>query len=454
MKWLFPFILLIGPFAPDCFSQTVRRTSRDMLEAERARNLKKIEENEQLLRQAQSNRENTLSQLREINQRIASRSNYSTSIDEEIKLLDREISDNALLIASLEADQAALRKEYGEMIYEHSKARGVLAKLSYIFAAESFNQAAARIEYLRHSTEARRNQLVQIERVVQMLNGRRLRLADGRQRKEGLLQQQQTQSTQIARMTAEKSALVEKLKRREAALQAEIAKQKDRDRAIIAQMEALSTRPTEGLASVDAKENTSTGASIDPSHWPPTGKASARVAEEPSDNRTGAVVDPPRPPRMQGLGGRMIISNAPNTSTANLSAFSGGKSNLPWPVNEGVIIGKFGRQEHPVFEKVMIDNLGIDIRTRSNEPVRAIFTGKVAAVSQVPGLGYVVMLQHGEFFTVYARLRSVSVAKGDQVGMKDQLGIVGTNDEGYPELQFQIWRNQTRLNPEEWLAKQ
>jgi murein DD-endopeptidase MepM/ murein hydrolase activator NlpD len=107
-----------------------------------------------------------------------------------------------------------------------------------------------------------------------------------------------------------------------------------------------------------------------------------------------------------------------------------------------------------VFEKVMIDNLGIDIRTKTNEPVRAIFAGKVAAVSQVPGLGFVVMLQHGEFFTVYARLKSVDVAKGEQVGMKDQLGVVGTNDEGFPELQFQIWRNQTRLNPEEWLAKQ
>jgi septal ring factor EnvC (AmiA/AmiB activator) len=452
MKWLFLFVLLIGPLAPDCYSQTVRRPNRDALEQDRTRNLKKIEENERLLQQTQNNRENTLTQLREINQRIALRSDYSTSIDEEIKLLDREISDNALLITSLEADQADLRKEYGEMIYEHSKARGVLAKLSYIFAAESFNQAAARIEYLRQSTEVRRQQLVQIERVVQMLNGRRQRLADGRQRKEDLLNQQQSQSTQIARMTAEKSALLEKLKRREASLQAEIARQREHDRAITAQIESLA----EGVSLADAKPNGNVGANVDPSHRPPTGKAPGRVVDEPSDNRTGAVVDPPRPsrPHMQGLGGRMIISNTPNTTTGNLSAFSGGKANLPWPVNEGVIIGKFGRQEHPVFEKVMIDNLGIDIRTKTNEPVRAIFAGKVAAVSQVPGLGYVVMLQHGEFFTVYARLKSVDVAKGEQVGMKDQLGVVGTNDEGFPELQFQIWRNQTRLNPEEWLAKQ
>jgi murein DD-endopeptidase MepM/ murein hydrolase activator NlpD len=118
-----------------------------------------------------------------------------------------------------------------------------------------------------------------------------------------------------------------------------------------------------------------------------------------------------------------------------------------------VITGKFGKHEHPVFEKVMTENLGVDIRTNRNEPARAIFAGKIVSISQMSGLGYVVMIRHGEFVTVYTRLKSVSVAKGATVGIKDQIGIVGLNDEGFPELQFQIWRNQTRLNPEEWLAK-
>ncbi len=464
MKWLLPLIpLLIGLCSRSTCAQARQQT--DKLESERAQNQKKIAESDRILKETQDNRLNSVTKLRDLGQKIAQHSSFVAIMDEEVKFLDREIADNKSLIDALDSDLAALRKEYGELLYEQSKARNVLAKLSYLFAAESFNQAAARLRYLNQLVKLRHDQLLQIKRVAAALRSRRQRLADNRARKENLLEIQRTEAVSIAGMKKAQSEMVAKLQQREGAIRKDLANRQRIDREIAAQLTELQLRPKWEDDFNPSEDNSANGAKVNkPSRLSPKiSPESQKVitvkpvenasVEGPVNNRIGAVVDPPRAQPFVGLGGRMVISNTPKPEKSNFSAFSAGKANLPWPVNEGVITGKFGKHEHPVFEKVMTENLGVDIRTNRNEPARAIFAGKIVSISQMSGLGYVVMIRHGEFVTVYTRLKSVSVAKGATVGMKDQIGIVGLNDEGFPELQFQIWRNQTRLNPEEWLAK-
>src|SRR5690606_11337474 len=102
----------------------------------------------------------------------------------------------------------------------------------------------------------------------------------------------------------------------------------------------------------------------------------------------------------------------------------------------------FGRQPHPVLKGVYVENLGIDIVTIAGEQVKAVFGGKVLTVTQVPGMNYVVMIQHGEFFTVYAKLKSVNVSTGQQVERNAVLGQVYTDKNNTSEVQFQIWKNE------------
>ncbi len=123
------------------------------------------------------------------------------------------------------------------------------------------------------------------------------------------------------------------------------------------------------------------------------------------------------------------------------------------PVKEGFISGKFGRQEHPILPKVWIENIGIDIRTNEAEKVYAVSDGKVTAIKKVPGMEHVIMIQHGEYFTVYAKLKEVFVKRGQQINEQALIGTVAPNEEGISELQFQIWHHQTRLDPQEWLAQ-
>jgi len=101
-----------------------------------------------------------------------------------------------------------------------------------------------------------------------------------------------------------------------------------------------------------------------------------------------------------------------------------------------------------------VPNDGIDIQTNDNQEVKSVFEGRVKAVAVVPGdMRYVVLIQHGEYFTVYAKLKEVYVSQGDIINVNQSIGIVNTNKNGTSEVQFQIWKNTQKLNPENWIAK-
>ena len=124
---------------------------------------------------------------------------------------------------------------------------------------------------------------------------------------------------------------------------------------------------------------------------------------------------------------------------------------MNWPVISGFISNRFGKQPHPVLKGIVIENPGIDIQTNKDQAVNAIFYGIVSTVAFVPGMNNVVLVKHGEYFTLYARLKSVSVKKGQTVNQNDELGQVHTDKDGISELQFQIWKNNQKLDPQKWL---
>jgi len=64
----------------------------------------------------------------------------------------------------------------------------------------------------------------------------------------------------------------------------------------------------------------------------------------------------------------------------------------------------------------------------------------------------VVFVQHGDFYTVYQNLSSVSVSKGDKVTALQSIGKITTNAAGKTAVKFIIMQNTTTLNPQSWLA--
>jgi septal ring factor EnvC (AmiA/AmiB activator) len=136
------------------------------------------------------------------------------------------------------------------------------------------------------------------------------------------------------------------------------------------------------------------------------------------------------------------------------STFEKNKGKLPWPTNKGIVTGRFGIQQHPVLKNVKIRNDGIFISTIENETARAIFDGEVSKVFSLPGSNFAVIVRHGNYFTLYHNLDEVYVKEGDKVSTKQRIGRVFTDKEkNETVLQFQVWREMEKSDPEAWLSR-
>jgi septal ring factor EnvC (AmiA/AmiB activator) len=137
--------------------------------------------------------------------------------------------------------------------------------------------------------------------------------------------------------------------------------------------------------------------------------------------------------------------------------FEASKGSLPWPVEKGYIIEHFGKNKHPVFN-IVTENYGIDIRTSRGARARAVFGGEVASVISIPGApGQTVLINHGSYYTVYAKLDKVNVSKGMKVSIKQPIGTVLTDDDGNTQINFQVWKvgangASFKVNPELYIA--
>ncbi len=130
--------------------------------------------------------------------------------------------------------------------------------------------------------------------------------------------------------------------------------------------------------------------------------------------------------------------------------FSKNKGKLPWPA-DGPVLSRFGKQYHPVLKNIELPpNNGIDVALGKNTEIKAVFDGVVNQVITMPGYNKCVLVQHGGYFTLYCKMKSVSVKNGDKIKTGDVLGVIDTIN-GQTQLHFEVWQGKTPQNPENWL---
>ena len=126
---------------------------------------------------------------------------------------------------------------------------------------------------------------------------------------------------------------------------------------------------------------------------------------------------------------------------------------MPWPVEKGYVFNKFGVRPHPTERNLTINNSGVEIATESGSNARAVFEGEVLQIQVIKGTNRkIVIIQHGDFMTIYQNLETVNVRTGDKVSFKQNLGRIATDASGKAIIKFLITQNVTTLNPELWLA--
>ncbi len=175
-------------------------------------------------------------------------------------------------------------------------------------------------------------------------------------------------------------------------------------------------------------------------------KAAARKAE-----REAAASHKPKPAEKETKTSNSYLSLADLKLTND---FASNKGKLPWPANNGSISETFGEHAHPTLKGVVTNNNGIDIGMKPNSEITAVFKGTVKAIFPIPGMDRVVLVSHGEYFTVYARLATVNVKIGQQIETGQLLGTVGTNPEdGTSRLHFEVYKQRVLQNPQSWIRK-
>ncbi len=367
--------------------------SRTQLEKEKRQNQRKIAATERILKETAQEREASLGQLSALNQQILSRSEQINVINREIQLLDREMRELAQIVYAMENDVIKLQQEYSSMIYAASKANSNYNRLVFLFSSDTFYQFVMRLKYLQQYAEIRKLQVQQIQRMKTVLGDQRVRMEFKKQEKNLLLQSQMTENSNLLALKSQKSEVVEKLTSRERELTQELQDSRE----AVARVDKLITDLVEAERRAEAEAGTS------------------------------------------------------RSSAGANASFSGSKSKLHWPVKSGFISGKFGEQPHPVLKGIKVDNPGINIQTNKGEEVRAVYDGEIWTVAVIPGFQKLVAVRHGDYTTVYVKLGKVYVKEGDKVKANQAIGEVFTEKDGTTEIQFQIWRNSEKLNPESWL---
>lgn len=397
------------------------QTKRD-LERKKDAIHKDIEYTNQLLTQTKKHKSASLNQLVTLNKKISYRSELITTINTEISSVDQEIGHVSTNIDSLNNRLTDLKLQYGQMLYYAYRNQNAFSKIMFVFSAGDFNQAYKRLQYLHLLSEYRIRQRDIIVQVQDSLHGKKTQLQVVKADKKQLLSSQKKEKNQLDKEKVEQVTMLNNLTVKEKKLRAELREKSRQEQNLANKIEDIIIKEIEMAKAANKKRSNSTM----------TANASTRKTEVPNV-------------------GASVLSNTPETIKLS-NDFESNRGHLPWPVEQGIISSSFGRHSHPIWKDVITNNNGININSGKGSKARSIFEGKVIRVLLVVDK-YAVLVQHGEYFTLYSNLEQVYVKAGDKVITKQPLGMIQTNDEeGKTELHLEIWRGSNKMDPETWIA--
>ncbi len=397
--------------------------SKKDLEDKRKRILREIETTNKLIKKTAKIKEATLDRYLAVQNQIERREDLIQTINDELAATEFSAARTADVIASLSRDLKMQQEEYARMMRSALRRKLTTNPLVFIFSAESLNQMFRRWMFMRKYNQFRREQAVAIDFTKKMLAKKMLALEESRREKAQLLDAIEGQKQTLTSDLTHKKSLLETLKKDEKQLKVNLKQQETEHENL--------NQAIEKAIQEEVRKRTEEARRA----------AAAKPKPKPENPSQPGVTDRPPPP-------------TPSTDADDpLSAeFAKNRGRLPWPVDHGFISKKFGRQPHPTIPNIEITNNGIDIRTEELQQVFAIFDGKVVSVQFIPGHDYMMILQHGDYYTVYSNLQETYAAKGEQVKAKKSLGTVSTNAiTGSSELHFELWREKERLNPAQWI---
>ena len=401
----------------------------------------------ELLLKTKNTKEASLSELQTLNQKIEARNKLIRTMDRQIRSIDREVMRKAKEIKNLEIRVDSLKSDYADLIKLAQRQQKPRDQILFILSSSSFAQAAKRMQYFKDMAAYRERQVQQIAIAQETLARERETLIAKKAEKIQVQTAQEGEKLALQADAQVQETTVQNLQSKESTLKKNIDK-KQREaqqleqqikRIIAEEMRKAKERAERSSLEGEAKE---------------LGLVSGKDYSRRTSNKAlKKLIDKTR--AAKGLDVRDDGPSFAMTPEARALAnnFASNKGALPWPVERGIITGKFGKHPHPIVKGVIVDNPHIEITTEENAIVRSVFEGEVSSVVPIPGANVMVLVRHGNYFTVYSNLINVKVKAGDVVSLKEPIGTAFTDEEGKTMVQLGIWKDADIQDPNPWLAK-
>ncbi len=389
IKCLLIFLLLL------LSGREIYAQNRLELENKRTSLEQEIQYNSTRLQNIKKDKNSKLEQYLGIKTQVETRRNLVQTFQEEINLLDKQLSSTATSMDSLIIANEKMKKQYAALLQSAYIMKTNESDWQFIFSAASFNDAYKRWQYLQQYQSAIKQYVTLLKEAQIKLNEEQSKLSEQKNSKLNLLGTQKEHFQKIEKELKLTDQLIKKLDKNEKKLAANIEKQKREFKQLNASIEKI-------------------------------------IQDE--------ILKQKKKSSQQKTVEKEIATKTTND-------FSNNKGHLPWPVSNGKIVSSFGRHPHPKIKSVEIINNGIDIKSQKGANVSSVYAGKVVGTQIVPGYKNTLIIRHSNYYTVYSNMKSISVKRGQNITQGQKIGTLGSD----ASLHFEIWHNKKRVNPIHWI---
>ena len=408
----------------------------DQLQAEQNKLEKKLSTTKSLLDKVKKGTESSLNELKLIENQVKNRELLVRNFDNQIRSAELTISSKADQIKELEKRLVLLKEQYKKLLIYAYKHRNKSAKMMYIFSSSNYFEAVKRTSYLKRLSEIQQKQFKVILQNEKTIHKEIRTIKQEKDHKKQLLEEKIVEKKQIEKDKSAKQLALEKLRKDENSLMAELREQ-ERQKAELKRRIKLAIEKEIAEAEAKAKKEAEKKASL----------ASKNTGSSPAKTSTSST-----PAKKE------VVFTDTKENIALGKSFESNRGKLPWPVSKGSITENYGKNAHPTLPNVYTNNNGVDIGAPKNSQVRAVFDGEVTSVLNIPGAGKVVIIKHGAYRTVYSNLQEAYVSVGDKVSSKQSIGSLLADEEGnlstsHFEIHQVVEGTVQRINPTLWLAQ-
>lgn len=397
-----------------------------------------IEMTNKLLKENERTQKNTEKNIVLLKKKITEREKLIGALNQEVTLLDSNLSNLSAQRVAIEKQLEEEKKEYARLLYHNHFNKSRSQTALFVLSSESVTQALRRGRYVQQYSDYRKQQAEKVRALADSLGYKEKQLAQVKTEKQRTLAGKEIETQKLNKNREDREQLMLQLTTKEKELREQLAKQQERVEQLNKRIDKLIAEEIaaqERRAKAKAERERKAREAAAKKNNANKGKTGTSTTKSTANNVTTQKVNVPAEPK-----------------DVTQTGFEQNKGRLPMPV-AGVVTEHFGIHPHPVLDHVTVNNKGIYIQAAPGSDASAIYDGEVTQIFAIPGSNNAIIVKHGNFRSVYSNLTTTYVKVGDKVKTRQKLGKIYVDTEKGNEtmLYLMLYKGTVLQDPETWL---